>query len=223
MGPEAGTELEAAAARPGRGDAVAGVDEAGRGPLAGPVVAAAVMLDPGRPIDGLADSKRLSAARREALHAAIVRDARAYAVAVVQPAEIDAVNILQATLTAMQRAVAALETAPAEVLVDGDRCPALAQPARAIVGGDGLEPAIAAASIVAKVERDRLMTALDRRYPGYGFAGHKGYGTRAHLEALRRLGPCPAHRRSFAPVHRIIAQGVLELEPVLEGTANERE
>lgn len=203
-------------------EGIAGVDEAGRGPLAGPVVAAAVLLDPARPIEGLDDSKRIAPERRAALAAQIRAQALAVSVVAVEPAEIDAVNILQATLRAMQRAVAALRPAPSGVLVDGDHCPRLDLPARAIIGGDGREPAIAAASIVAKVERDRLMTALDRRFPGYGFAGHKGYGTRAHLEALRRLGPCPAHRRSFAPVYEVIAQGVLELEPVA-GTGNERD
>lgn len=196
--------------------AVAGVDEAGRGPLAGPVVAAAVILDPACPIEGLDDSKRLTAARREALYGQIREAAAGVAVAMVEPAEIDAINILQATMAAMRRAVGLLEPAPRAVRIDGNRCPPLDMPARAVVGGDGLEPAISAASIIAKVERDRLMTALDAQYPGYGFAAHKGYGTRAHLEALRRLGPCTAHRRSFAPVRMVIDQFALGLE-TMEG------
>jgi len=198
-------------------EGVAGVDEAGRGPLAGPVVAAAVMLDPARPVAGLDDSKRLSARRRECLADEIRGSALSYAVIAVEPAEIDRINILQASLLAMQRAVAALDGAPDEVLVDGNRCPELTVRARAIVGGDGLEPAIAAASILAKVERDRLMCALDGVHPGYDFASHKGYGTRAHLDALQRLGPCKAHRRSFAPVRALLDQFTLDLEPV---TAN---
>lgn len=193
---------------------IAGVDEAGRGPLAGPVVAAAVMLDPERPIPGLADSKRLPASRREQLAACVRAQALAVGVAVVEADEIDRLNILRATLVAMGDAIAALRPLPREVLVDGDRCPDLDMPARAIVGGDALEPAIAAASIVAKVERDRIMRALDGVHPGYGFGAHKGYGTRAHLEALHRLGPCAAHRRSFAPVRMVIDQFALDLEPM---------
>lgn len=191
---------------------MAGVDEAGRGPLAGPVVAAAVVLDPAHPIDGLDDSKRLAAPRREALYGEISQRAQAIAVAAVEPDEIDALNILGATLAAMQRAVAGLAPGPTRVLVDGDRCPELAVPARAVIGGDALEPAIAAASIVAKVERDRLMVALDARFPGYGFAAHKGYTTPMHLEALLRLGPCAVHRRSFAPVRLALDQLRLPLE-----------
>lgn len=180
---------------------IAGVDEAGRGPLAGPVVVAAVALDPAKPaIEGLDDSKRLSARRREALAGRIRAEALALAVIRVDPETIDRLNILQATMHGMQRAVAALWPAPARVLIDGNRCPDLSVDAEAIVGGDGREPVIAAASIIAKIERDRLMVELDGRYPGYGFAAHKGYGTRAHLDALARLGPCPVHRRSFAPV-----------------------
>lgn len=198
-------------------EGVAGVDEAGRGPLAGPVVAAAVLLDAARPIAGLDDSKRLSARRREVLASEIQCRARAVSVAAVEPAEIDRINILQASLLAMQRAVAALDPAPVEVLVDGNRCPEFGIPARAIVGGDGLEPAIAAASIVAKVERDRLMAELDGVHPGYDFASHKGYGTRAHLDALQRLGPCDVHRRSFAPVRAMLDQFAFDLTPV---TAN---
>jgi ribonuclease HII len=178
----------------------AGVDEAGRGPLAGPVCAAAVILDPARPIAGLDDSKRLTARRREALESEIQERALAWAVAWASAAEIDSLNILKASLLAMSRAVAALTPEPARVLVDGNRLPELACPAQAIVGGDGLVAAIGAASILAKVARDRHLCELDARYPGYGFAVHKGYPTRAHREALVRLGPCPEHRRSFAPV-----------------------
>ena len=183
---------------------VAGVDEAGRGPLAGPVVVAAVILDPGRPIDGLADSKKLSAARREALYALIVEQALAWSVCEVSPAEIDRLNILHATLLGMQRAVAALDPAPQLALIDGNRAPALRCPARAVIGGDALEAAISAASIVAKVTRDRCMVALHRRFPGYGFDRHKGYPTAEHLDRLARLGPCEQHRRSFAPVRNLL-------------------
>ena len=184
---------------------VAGVDEAGRGPLAGPVMAAAVILDPRRPIAGLADSKTLSPRRREALAERIRAEAVAWAVASATVEEIDRLNILWATLLAMRHAVQALMPAPQRVLVDGDRCPALACPARAVIKGDQKIPAISAASILAKVERDRLMLALDARYPGYGFAEHKGYPTAAHVEALRRLGATPVHRRSFAPVRECLS------------------
>lgn len=184
-------------------DGVAGVDEAGRGPLAGPVAAAAVILDPARVPTGLDDSKKLSEKRREALFAEIVGSARAVAVAFAPPDEIDAVNILRATLAAMARAVAALAVAPRLVVVDGrDVPPGMCVPAQSLIGGDGLHPAISAASIVAKVIRDRAMVDLDRAYPGYGFAGHKGYGSTAHRAALARLGPCPAHRMTFEPVAR---------------------
>ena len=179
---------------------IAGVDEAGRGPLAGPVVAAAVVLSPARIIHGLADSKRLSARRRESLYAEILTDAASYGIGVASVEEIDALNILQATLLAMQRAVWALSPAPLEVLVDGLHTPVLACRARAIVRGDSSEPAIMAASIVAKVTRDALMDELDARYPVFGFCRHRGYGTVAHLAALRAHGPCPAHRHSFRPV-----------------------
>jgi ribonuclease HII len=179
---------------------IAGVDEAGRGPLAGPVVAAAVILDPARPIVGLADSKKLSAARREQLAAAIRDNALAWALGRAEVAEIDRLNILQASLLAMQRAVAALNVVPAKVLVDGNRCPPLACPCEAIVKGDATVPVIGAASILAKVARDAELRRLHDHYPHYNFAQHKGYPTASHLEALRRHGPCPEHRRSFAPV-----------------------
>ncbi len=177
-----------------------GVDEVGRGPLAGPVVAAAVMLDPVQPIAGLADSKTLSPQRREQLAAQIRTQALAWALGRSEVAEIDQHNILQASLLAMQRAVSALTVAPAQVLVDGNRLPDLPYPARAIVGGDQHEACIAAASIIAKVARDSEMVALAQIWPGYGFAQHKGYPTRQHLAALDRLGVTPLHRRSFRPV-----------------------
>jgi len=182
---------------------VAGIDEAGRGPLAGPVVAAAVILDPARPVDGLRDSKLLSPQRREVLAVEIRSRSLAWAVAECSVAEIDALNILQATLLAMRRAVDALQMKPAQALVDGDRCPELACPARAIIRGDRDVAAISAASILAKTARDALLMALDREYPMYGFARHKGYGTPEHLAALDLHGPCPAHRRSFAPVAQV--------------------
>jgi ribonuclease HII len=179
---------------------VAGVDEAGRGPLAGPVVAAAVILDPARPIAGLRDSKALSPRQRAALAAAIRESALAWSVGVSDVAEIDAVNILQATLRAMRRAVQGLAVGPGEALVDGNVLPRLDCPARAIVKGDRDVMAISAASIIAKTTRDAMLDEADGLYPGYGFARHKGYPTAAHLAALARLGPCPVHRRSFAPV-----------------------
>ena len=179
---------------------IAGVDEAGRGPLAGPVVAAAVILDPGRPIPGLADSKKLSAGRREQLAAQIRQHALAVALCCVEAEEIDRINILQATLKAMRGAVAGLGQAPTRILVDGNRLPDLPVPATALIGGDGLEPAISAASIIAKTHRDAIMLDWHRRYPAYGFDRHKGYGTALHLEALAANGPCPAHRHSFRPV-----------------------
>lgn len=177
-----------------------GVDEAGRGPLAGPVVAAAVILDPARPIAGLADSKKLSAARREKLAVEIRAKALAWCVAEASVEEIDTFNILQATLLAMQRAVAGLALTPVEALIDGNRCPKLAVPARAIVGGDATVAEISAASILAKTTRDAGLLALHAAYPQYGFDRHKGYGTAEHLAALREHGPTPHHRRSFAPV-----------------------
>ena len=188
----------------------AGVDEAGRGPLAGPVVVAAVILDPSRPIAGLDDSKKLSEKRREALYPRIVERALAHCVVVVEAEEIDRLNIFQATMVGMSRAVTGLAPAAQEALVDGNRLPKdLPCPGRAIVGGDALEPAISAASILAKVTRDRLMVALDASHPGYGFAVHKGYPTPAHLVALQRLGPCVQHRRSFAPVRLLLDQASL--------------
>ncbi len=183
----------------------AGVDEAGRGPLAGPVVVAAVILDPCRPIVGLDDSKKLSERKREALYVQVIEQALAHCVIVVEAAEIDQLNIFQATMAGMSRAVAGLAPTAHEALVDGNKLPRdLPCAGRAIIGGDALEPAISAASILAKVSRDRLMVALDALHPGYGFAVHKGYPTPAHLDALQRLGPCPQHRRSFAPVARAL-------------------
>ena len=179
---------------------VAGVDEVGRGPLCGAVVTAAVILDPGKPILGLNDSKKLSLARREALFDEIKEKALAWCVARAEVAEIDQLNILHATMLAMQRAVEGLQVQPRLALIDGNRCPKLAVPSAPVVKGDSQVPAIAAASILAKVTRDREMQVLDALYPGYGLAGHKGYPTAEHLEALRRLGPTPIHRRSFAPV-----------------------
>ena len=183
---------------------VAGVDEAGRGPLAGPVLAAAVILDPRRPIAGLADSKALSPRRREALFDIICDRALCVCVAEASVDEIDRLNILQATLLAMQRAVAGLRLRPHRVVVDGNRLPALPMPAAALVRGDTLLPAISAASILAKVQRDRQCAVLHERHPEYGFDAHKGYPTPTHLDALRRHGACPAHRRSFAPVRAVL-------------------
>jgi len=179
---------------------IAGVDEAGRGPLAGPVVAAAVILDPRRPIKGLADSKQLSAKQRESLFQEIRQQALAWSVARATVLEIDEINILQASLLAMQRAVHRLNIAPQSALIDGNKCPLLNCPAEAIIGGDATQPAISAASIVAKVLRDRLMVMLDRKYPQYGFAQHKGYSTAMHVQALQQHGPCRVHRMTFAPV-----------------------
>ncbi|OZB60294.1 MAG: ribonuclease HII [Lysobacterales bacterium 14-68-21] len=189
---------------------IAGVDEAGRGPLAGPVVVAAVILAPFRPIAGLDDSKRLSEKKREALYPLVIERALAHCVVVVEPEEIDRLNIFHATMAGMSRAVAGLSPGAQEALVDGNKLPRdLPCPGRAIVGGDALEPAISAASILAKVTRDRLMVQLDAVHPGYGFAVHKGYPTPAHLEALQRLGPSAQHRRSFAPVGRALEQMTL--------------
>lgn len=183
---------------------ICGVDEAGRGPLCGPVVAAAVILDPARPIAGLADSKKLSEHKREALAPVIRERALAWAVAEASVEEIDRLNILQASLLAMRRAVEALSVQPDEAWVDGNRSPALGITVRTIVGGDALEPAISAASILAKTVRDDLMRALDRIHPQYGLAEHKGYPTPAHLAALRLHGIAPCYRRSFAPVRALL-------------------
>ena len=193
---------------------VAGVDEAGRGPLAGPVAVAAVILHPSRPIDGLDDSKRLTEARRDELAPLIRARALAWQVVMIDVDDIDRLNIYHATMLGMTRSVQALLPAAERVLVDGNRLPpGLPCKARAVVGGDALEPAIMAASILAKVARDALMTELDRVHPGYGFAAHKGYSTPGHLQALRRLGPCPLHRRSFAPVRACMAP-MLEFDTV---------
>ena len=183
---------------------IAGVDEVGRGPLAGPVVAAAVILDPARPIDGLADSKQLSEARREELVPLIRERAIAWAVGRAEIEEIDHINILQASLLAMRRAVLALRPQPELALVDGNRCPELPCAAEAIIKGDATIAAISAASILAKVARDREMIEFEQQYPGYGFAKHKGYPTKAHLSALARLGVTPIHRRSFGPVKKYL-------------------
>ena len=184
---------------------VAGVDEVGRGPLCGAVVTAAVILDPLRPILGLNDSKKLSEVRREKLFDEIREKALAWCIARAEVDEIDRLNILHATMLAMQRAVEGLSITPRLALIDGNRCPVLRVPSAAGVKGDSQVPAIAAASILAKVSRDREMQQLDAQYPGYGIAGHKGYPTAVHLEALRRLGPTPIHRRSFGPVRALLA------------------
>lgn len=196
---------------------VAGVDEVGRGPLCGPVVTAAVILDPSRPIQGLNDSKKLTEARREALYDEICEKALAWCIARAEVEEIDSLNILHATMLAMQRAVEGLSVVPKLALIDGNRCPKLSVPSAPVVQGDAQVPAIAAASILAKVSRDREMVALDLIYPGYGMAGHKGYPTPEHLGALQRLGPTPIHRRSFAPVKALLE--VLE-SPTAVASAN---
>ncbi len=184
---------------------VAGIDEAGRGPLAGPVAVAAVILDPDQPIAGLNDSKKLSEKKRELLFPQIVERALAFRIEFVAADEIDRLNIFQATMAGMRRAVAALQPAATLALIDGNKLPKeLPCPARAIVGGDALEPAIMAASILAKVARDRLMLELHDRYPQYGFDRHKGYPTPVHLAALAEHGPCPQHRRSFGPVQQAL-------------------
>jgi ribonuclease HII len=185
---------------------VAGVDEAGRGPLAGPVVAAAVILDDHKPIKGLADSKKLTALRRDKLFDEIRAKALCCSVALASVEEIDRLNILQATMLAMQRAVKGLRLKPAKVLVDGNRLPVLDVVAEAIVSGDALVPSISAASILAKVTRDRMLQELHAQHPDYGFDRHKGYGTAQHLAALRELGPLPEHRRSFAPVAQLLPE-----------------
>jgi ribonuclease HII len=188
------------------GRTLCGVDEAGRGPLAGPVFAACVVLDPIRPIEGLADSKVLSPSQRETLAVAIQARARAWAVASASVEEIDRLNILQATLLAMRRAVQQLDLVPDEVLVDGNRCPAIDHPVRAVIKGDATVPAICAASILAKTARDRSMCELHALRPEYGFDRHKGYPTPDHLAALRRHGVSEYHRRSFAPVRALLAK-----------------
>lgn len=192
---------------------VAGVDEAGRGPLAGPVVAAAVILDDHKPIKGLADSKKLTALRREKLFDEIRAKALCCSVALATVEEIDRLNILQATMLAMQRAVAGLRLKPVKVLVDGNRLPPLDMLAEAIVQGDAKVQAISAASILAKVTRDRLLDELHQRHPQYGFNQHKGYGTAQHMDALRQHGPLPEHRRSFAPVAQAYAARVSAARP----------
>ena len=186
---------------------VAGVDEAGRGPLAGPVVAAAVILDELRPIKGLADSKVLTALKREKLFDEIRAKALCCAIASATVEEIDRLNILQATMLAMQRAVEGLRLLPHRVVVDGNRIPRLKMPVAAVVQGDAKVAMISAASILAKVQRDRMCHELHERHPDYGFATHKGYATAEHLSALERLGPCDAHRRSFAPVRGALERG----------------
>ena len=190
---------------------IAGIDEAGRGPLAGPVYAAAVILNPLKPIRGLKDSKLLTPEKRERLAIEIKANSLAWAVAFADVEEIDKINILQASLLAMQRAVHALAVKPDEALVDGNQCPKLVCPVTAIIRGDQLIPAISAASILAKVSRDHLMIQLDKKYPNYGFAQHKGYATELHLSKLEELGSTPIHRKTFAPVY---AQ--LQLEVVQE-------
>lgn len=185
---------------------ICGTDEAGRGPIAGPVVAAAVILDPQQPIEGITDSKKLSAKKRELLSEEIKQKALYWAIAQCEADEIDRLNILQASLLAMQRAVEALPVQPSKVLVDGNKLPKLSVPAEALVGGDSLEACIGAASILAKVERDRQMQEWHAIYPEYDFAKHKAYPTKMHLEALERYGACPVHRKSFAPVARVIAR-----------------
>ena len=187
---------------------ICGVDEAGRGPLVGAVVAGAVVLDPAKPIEGLKDSKKLTAVRREYLYEQIMENAKAWGVGEASPAEIDDINILQATMLAMRRAIEDLSTRlgawPDKALIDGNRCPELPIPAEAIIKGDTKEPAISAASIVAKVTRDRQMMALHERHPEYGFAQHMGYPTQAHFAALMQFGACDQHRRSFSPVRKVL-------------------
>jgi ribonuclease HII len=184
---------------------VAGVDEAGRGPLAGPLLVAAVILDPARPIAGLDDSKRIAPARRARLFDRICECALAFSIVRIEATEIDRLNILQATMEGMRRALSLLDPSPELARIDGNRLPpGLSCPGEAVVGGDRSDPAIGAASILAKVARDRIMLDLDRRYPEYGFAAHKGYPTSLHIERLALLGPCAEHRRSYAPVARCL-------------------
>ena len=188
---------------------ICGVDEAGRGPLVGSVVAGAVVLDPNQPIIGLRDSKKLSPARREQLYAEIMQKARAWGIGQASPSEIDTLNILQATMLAMRRAIEALSERlgewPSKALIDGNRCPILPITSEAIIKGDAKEPAISAASIIAKVTRDQQMQALHTQYPQYGFNQHMGYPTEAHMQALKQYGPCEEHRRTFAPVRDLIS------------------
>ena len=199
---------------------VAGVDEAGRGPLAGPVCVAAVILDPARPIEGLNDSKQLSERKRDALYPLIVERALAWRIEFVEAGEIDALNILQATMTGMRRAVAALSPSAGHALIDGNRVPdGMPCAATAIIDGDASEPAIMAASILAKVARDARMRELHAQYPQYGFDRHKGYPSAMHRDALQKHGPCPQHRRSFAPVQRALAAGAQhDLRHLASGT-----
>ena len=188
---------------------ICGVDEAGRGPLVGSVVAGAVVLDPNQPIIGLRDSKKLSTARREQLYAEIMQKARAWGIGQASPSEIDTLNILQATMLAMRRAIEALSERlgewPSKALIDGNRCPILPIASEAIIKGDAKEPAISAASIIAKVTRDQQMQVLHTQYPQYGFNQHMGYPTEAHMQALKQYGPCEEHRRTFAPVRDLIS------------------
>ena len=188
---------------------ICGVDEAGRGPLVGSVVAGAVVLDPNQPIIGLRDSKKLSPARREQLYAEIMQKARAWGIGQASPSEIDTLNILQATMLAMRRAIEALSERlgewPSKALIDGNRCPILPIASEAIIKGDAKEPAISAASIIAKVTRDQQMQALHTQYPQYGFNQHMGYPTEVHMQALKQFGPCEEHRRTFAPVRDLIS------------------
>jgi len=187
---------------------ICGVDEAGRGPLVGSVVAGAVVLDPNQPIIGLRDSKKLSPARREQLYAEIMQKARAWGIGQASPSEIDTLNILQATMLAMRRAIEALSERlgewPSKALIDGNRCPILPIASEAIIKGDAKEPAISAASIIAKVTRDHQMQVLHTQYPQYGFNQHMGYPTEVHMQALKQYGPCEEHRRTFAPVRDLI-------------------
>ena len=191
-------------------DLICAVDEAGRGPWAGPVTAAAVILDPERPVSGLTDSKKISEKKRFALEPEIKANVAYWCVAHAEPDEIDRMNIREATFLAMQRAIAGLGIIPSRILIDGNALPArLPAPAEAIIKGDLKEPAISAASILAKTERDRLMEAYCQTHPGYGFSQHKGYGTAAHAEALQLLGACPIHRASFAPVRKVMLSETL--------------
>jgi ribonuclease HII len=193
---------------------VCGVDEAGRGPLVGSVVAGAVVLDPSNPIQGLKDSKKLTSARREFLYEQIIEKAKAWGVGEASPAEIDEINILQATMLAMRRAIEDLVNRlgawPDKALIDGNRCPELPIAAEAIIKGDAKEPAISAASIIAKVTRDRQMQILHEQHPQYGFAQHMGYPTEAHFAALKQYGACAEHRRSFSPVRKVLESMVIK-------------